>query len=277
MILNQLVVPERGPTALLAAPEVGERTGGLLTDMVRLFSNPGVLFANLPLVNRAGGALLVLMLAHVAAAALILSTGVPDYEISARAEKESTRAAEQLKGDDNSEELARVLDNLDKKAVFDKLFARVKWLVGGPVGLLLGIAVVTSLLFLAVALGGAAKADFRLLWGLVVFASLVELPRLLVRVILVAGVHATRVETSLAAFLPGPRAGLGAFLLLRRFDPFEAWYWVLVGLGLWKSGQMSGRRALVVTLVLALLTTLVLGCLDVGNFAEYRAPVKPEE
>jgi hypothetical protein len=256
---------------VLAAPDVGEPAGGLLTDMVRLFTSPGTLFANLPLVNRAGGVLFVLMMAHVAAAALILLTRVPDYEIGAQAEKESTRAAEQLKGDDNSEELSRALEAQDKKAVFEKLFARVRMLVGGPVRLLLGVAVVASLLFLAVALWGAAKADFRLLWGVVVFSSCVELPRLLIRVILTAGVHATRVETSLAAFLPGPRAGLAAFLLFRRLDPFELWFWALVGLGLWKTGQMSGRRALVVTVALAVLATLVQGCLDVGNLAEYRA------
>ncbi len=243
---------------------------------MRLFTSPGTLFAHLPFVNRAGGALLVLIVAQLVAAALVLSTRVPDYEIGARAEKESTRAAEQLKGDDNSEELARALELLDKKAVFDKLFARVLLFVGGPVRLLLSVGVVASLLFLAVALGGTGKADFRVLWGIVVFASCVELPRLLVRVILVAGVHATRVETSLAAFLPGQRAGLAAFLLLRRLDPFEAWYWALVGLGLWKSGQMSGRRALVVALALALLAALVQGCLDVGDFAEYRAAVTVE-
>jgi hypothetical protein len=90
-------------------------------------------------------------------------------------------------------------------------------------------------------------------------------------VVLVASIHATRVETSLAALLSGPRAGLTAFLLFRRLDPFEVWFWVLIGLGLWKTGQMSGRRALLVTLALALLATLVQGCLDVGNLAEYQA------
>jgi hypothetical protein len=261
---------------LLAEPEISSPAGGLFTDLVRLFTSPGALFADLPVVNRAGGALLVLVAAHLVAAALLVSTHVTDYEISARAEQESNRAAEQLKGDENSEELARALEAQDKKAVFDKLFARVLLFVGGPLRLLIGIATVASLLFLTVALWGTGKADFRLLWGVVVFASCVELPRLAVRVILVAGVHATRVDTSLAAFLPGPRAGLAAFLLLRRFDPFEVWYWALVGLGLWKTGQLSGRRALVVALVLGLLAALVQGCLDVGLFVDVPVAVKAE-
>ncbi len=258
---------------MLAEPEVASPAGGPLADLVRLFTSPGALFANLPLVNRAGGALLVLLAAQLAAAAVIVATRVHDYEVSARAEQDSNRIAEQLKGDENSEELTKALEAREKQAVFDKMFGRVRLFVGDPLRLLLGIAVVASLCFLAVSLGGAAKADFRVLWGVVVFASCVELPRLLVRVVLVAGVHASRVETSLAAFLPGQRAGLAAFLLLRRLDPFELWYWALVGLGLWKTGQMSGRRALAVALTLAVLAALVQGCFDVGNLADYQATV----
>src|SRR5262249_36260404 len=149
------------------------------------------------------------------------------------------------KGDENSAERARIVETLEKAAVFNKLFARIVLFVGAPLRLLLGVGVVASLLFLAVALWGSAHADFRQLGAIAVFASFVELPRLLVRLFLIVRLQALRVETSAAAFLPSTRAGLGAFLLLRRLDPFEAWYWVLVGLGLWKTGQMSGRRALV--------------------------------
>jgi hypothetical protein len=264
----------RWTTAGLAEPEIGGRSGGLFGDVVRLFVSPGALFADLPHTNRYGGALLVLVLAHLVYAGLVLATRVPDYEIGVRAEKEISRTDEQLKGDDNSEERARAIEVLEKTAVFNKLFARVL-LVAAPLGLLLSLAVVASLLFLAVALWGTAKADYRLLGGVAIFASLVDLPRLLVRLALVAGVHATRVETSLAAFLPGRRAGLGAFLLLRRLDPFEVWYWALVGLGLWKTGQMSGRRALAVTVALALLAVLARMCLDLGALGEYRP--MPEE
>ena len=51
-----------------AEPEVGVRTGGLLADMVRLFLSPGTLFAHLPVVNRCGGALLILIMALFAIA-----------------------------------------------------------------------------------------------------------------------------------------------------------------------------------------------------------------
>jgi hypothetical protein len=260
---------------VLAEPEVGRPGGGLLADLVRLFVSPGALFAHLPRCNRSGGALLVLVLANLLYAALLLSTGWPDYEIAAQAQKDISRTDEQLKGDENSEERTRAVEALEKKAEFDKLFRRVLLIVGKPLWLLLGIATVASALFLAVALGGAAKADFRQLWGIVVFASCVELLRLPLVLFLVMRLRAVRVETSLAALLTGPARGPAGFLqmlLLRRFDPFEVWFWALVGLGLWKTGQMTGRRAVVVTVLLALATTALLMCLDVSALAEYRAP-----
>ena len=260
-----------------AESEVGVRTGGLLADVVRLFLSPGTLFAHLPVVNRSGGALLILIVAHLLCAGFILSTGVPDYEIAVQTQQEIARIDEQLKGDENSEERTRAIEALEKAEAFNKLFTRVALFAGGPLRLLLGVAALASLLFLAVTFWGAAKADFRLLWGVVAFASCVMLPRLLLVAFLVARLQVQRVETSLAVLVSNPRAAPLVFLLLRRLDPFEAWYWALVGLGLWKTGQMSGRQAVIVTTALALSVMLVQVCLDLGTLAEYRAPLTPED
>jgi hypothetical protein len=262
---------ERTETAPPEAPgKPAERPGGLGRDILHLYTRPGALFADLPRSNHLGGALLVLLLLYALYAGLLLSTGVPDYEIEAQAQKEISRAALQLKGEDNSEELARKVDGLEKQATFNRLFSRILLLLGGPVRLLLGVGVLASVLFLAVSFWGAAKPDFAQLAGVVVFASFALVPRLLLRLLLVSQLQVMRVETSAAALLPSLRSGLGAYLLLRRLDPFEVWYWALVGLGLWKTGQMSGRRAAVAALLLALLAGLCQACLDLGDLAEYR-------
>jgi hypothetical protein len=255
---------------VLAEPEVGRWSGGLLADLLRLFVRPGAVFGRLPESNRAGGALLVLVVAQLLCAGFLIFTGVPDYEIAVQSQQEIARIDEQLKGDENSEERTRTIDALEKAAVFNKLSVRVRLLLGWPLRLLLGVAVVASSLFLATTFWGAGKADFRLLWGVTVFASCVELPRLLLVAVLVARLQVQRVETSLAVFLANPRAQPLAFLLMRRLDPFELWFWALVGLGLWKTGQMSRGRAVVVTVALALLATLTQLCLDLGAVGEYR-------
>jgi hypothetical protein len=260
---NDAVAPEppRGP-----APQ----PGGLAKDVLRLYTRPGALFADLPQNNRSARALLVLLALYVLYAALVLSTRVPDYEIQARAQKDINRSAEQLKGEDNSEDLTRAVEGLEKQAVFNRVFSRILLLLGGPTRLLCGVGLLSSVLFLAVSFWGSAKPDFAQLAGVVIFASFAAVPGLLVRLLLISQVQTMRVETSAAVLLPDPHVGLGAYLLLRRLDPFEVWYWSLVGLGLWKTGQMSGRRAVVVAVVLALLAGLCQACLDAGDLAEYR-------
>jgi hypothetical protein len=263
--------PEGGEvTATAAEPAAAERAGGLAADVLRLFVSPGVLFADLHRHNRSLGALALLLAAHTLFAALLLSTGVPDYEIQALTQKQINREAAKLQGEENSEELAKAVEALEKGAAFQKVFARVLLLVWTPLRFLVGAGVVTSLLFLAVSLGSSAKADFRLLSGVVVFASLVTIPQLALRLFLVSQTQVGRVDTSAGAFVGDPQVGAGLYLLLRRLDPFELWYWCLVGLGLWKTGQTTGRRAVFLAAALALAAALTQGCLDVGEVAEVR-------
>jgi hypothetical protein len=234
-----------------------------------VFLRPGALFARLEVENRAAGALLVLLLFHVLGAALLLTTGVPDYEIAARAQRDLARAAEQLRDDETSNEFTQAVESLEKQATFNKLFSRLQLQVGGPLRLLAGVALVASALYLVVAVWGRTKADYPLLAALVIFASYTALPRLAARLFLVSQLQVLRVETSAAAFLTDPRAaGLVPYLLLRRLDPFELWYWALVGLGLWKTGQFTGKRAVVATVLLALLTAAGQSVLDLSEVAE---------
>ena len=86
----------RWATETLTEPELGGRRRGLLADVVRLFVSPGALFAELPVTNLMGGALALLLVAHLLYAGLVLSTRVPDYEIAVQAEKDINRTAEQL-------------------------------------------------------------------------------------------------------------------------------------------------------------------------------------
>ena len=265
------------PATTLAEPTARPAGGGLLADVARLYISPGPLFAGLYQGRRSAPALLLLVLLHGLYAGLLLSTGVPDYEIEAQAQRDINRRAEKLKGDEDSDELTRQVEALEKMAAFNKVFSRVLLLIGGPARLLVSVALVASVLFLAVSLGGSAKANFAQLAAVVTFASFTELPRMALRLFLVSRLEVLRVETSAAALLADPRSAPAAFLLLRLLDPFEIWYWALIGLGLWKTGQLSGRRALAVTSALVLAVGLLQGCLGAGNFVEYRGAFPGEE
>jgi hypothetical protein len=243
--------------------------GSLAADLFSLYVQPSDLFARLPRWNRSAPALLLLLLLHALFGLALASTRVLDYEIDRRTQRVLGRQADLPPTDAAADELNRTLDGIEKAGVFAKMLARVQLVAGGPLRVLVGVGVLAGLLFVVVAFAGRAKPDFSLLAGLAVFAAYVEVPQLLLRLWLVAQLQASRVEATAAAFAVGPQVGLGAYLLLRRLDPFAAWYWCLIGLGLWKTGQLSGRLSVCVTVALALLSALVQCCLDLPELADF--------
>jgi hypothetical protein len=262
-------MPIGEPEAVLppAEAKVESAAGSLLDDLVTLFLMPTQLFRRLPVVNRGGAALALLLVFQVSYAIGVISTGVLDYEIDIQTEKQASQQAILQEGEQKSKELDQALESLDKAAIFSKLLARVVLVIGEPLRLLVGIGLLAGLLFVAVALFGG-KPDFSVLAGLVVFASWVEVPRLALRLYLLSQIGASRVDTSAAAFVHHTAQGLPVYLLLRQLDPFALWFWILVGLGLVTSGQLQRRAAIRVVFGLVFLSMgwrLVLDLLEVTD------------
>jgi hypothetical protein len=259
------------PTALLE-PSARERPGSLARDILWVFTRPADLFNELPVCNRAAPALLVLLLVQLAFAGLIISTGVKDYEIETHTQKEITKVRQYFKGEEGAEEkLTSSIDSLEKNAVFTKLMTRVGLLLGGPLRQCVNIGLLAGILFIVVALRGG-KPNYQLLLGIAVFAAYVEVPRMLMQVVLISQLQTSRVETSLAAFFMRPNVSFPLYLFLRRFDPFFIWYYVLVGLGLTRTGQLNRRTTIVVVLFLAFLAAVAASASDVMELAEFGAP-----
>jgi hypothetical protein len=248
-------------------PRPRERPGGLVRDLANLYLRPSTLFDELPRWNRSAAALLLLMALQALYAFGVVSTGVLDYETDADTQKAWSRYADQPHSDESADQVNATLDGLIKGGTFTKLLRRVGLVAGGPVRVAVGAGLLAGVLFIVVALRGTAKPDFHLLAAVAVFAAYALVPRLLVRLFLISQLQVSRVETSAAAFAPVPHISLGLYLLLRRLDPFDAWYWALVGLGVWRTGQLSARAALVTVLVLALLVALIQTALDVPELA----------
>jgi hypothetical protein len=234
--------------------------GFLPVDVVRLFLSPGELFTHLAEGNRYPSALLFLVFCQVVFASAVLSTGVVDYELDARAGERFSRLANSLQQDDSSSADNQAVEAVEKEAAFTRLLVRLGWLLGGPLRLLAGVAVTVGALFVAVSLAGR-KADLPLLAGIVTFASFVELARMLAVLLVVWQRQTTRVDLSAAAWFDGS-VGLPAYLLLRCLDPFSLWYWGLLGLGLWKTGQLGGRAACRTVLLLAAVSAAAGAVLD---------------
>lgn len=253
------------------------QAGDVWQDILALFVHPADVFAELPRTNRSGQALLILILLHLAYAVALISTGLPDFEVDADAQQQLSRYAAKQEGEEKKQEVDKALDSFDKGAKFGRVLERVRLFLGGPLRVLLGVGLIAGLLFALVAVQGG-KPSFAILAGIVIFASYVEVPRLAVRLYLMSQLQASRVETSAAAFLTKPdSAGLPNYLLLRRLDPFEVWFWALIAVGAFRSGQMNVKNAIRAAVVLGLIVAFFQALLDLPELADLSKLFTSEE
>jgi hypothetical protein len=251
-------------------PVAAVPTGSLAQDILSVFFRPTRLFCELPRTNRAASALVVLMGIYALYGFGLYTTGVLNYEIDVQTQTQVSGLRQHPPAKDDAAKFTSALETIEKGSAFQKELSRVSLLVGGPIQLCLSVSVLSGLLFLVVALRGG-KPNFQVLLGVTTFAGYVDVPRLLIQLLLSAQLHVSRVETSAAAFFGRADVGLGNYLLLRRLDPFEIWYYILVGMGLYCSGQLKRRSAIVTACVLALLAAIVHGVVDLPQFAEISA------
>src|SRR5262249_31587539 len=139
------------------------------------------------------------------------------------------------------------------------------------------VGAIAGFLFVAVALSGG-KPKMALLTGIVAFASLVQIPQDAVKLYLTSRTQHSRVETSAAAF-PGSLGGkdgvsLADYILLRRLNPFDFWFWWLVYLGARKGARMSFRGAAISVLFMIAFDMLMQSGLD---YAELAIQPPPEQ
>lgn len=234
------------PSRLTSVPD-GPR--GLWEDFLYLAWCPSALFARLPIQNRFASAMLVIMLLHVLGALAIVGTGVYDYEIEVATERQIAQARVTYEGEEG-QQLESALQSLEKGAIFAKSLQRVLLVCDGPLRLTVTVTVFTAILFVFAAVA-SGKPNPPLLSGVVAYAWAVELARLALRVCLIARLGVSRVETSAAALLQPDPSNFLRYLLLRRLDPFDLWFWILIAMGLYHSGQMSKRAAWTSVVLLA--------------------------
>ena len=262
-----------GETTTAAGSATGNDLGGkdcpttLASDLVALYVRPGSLFERLHRQNRSGAVLMLLILTHIVYGLAVVSTGVLDYDVAWRAEQQISQYVLRQEGADDEDVVTETVESFEKGAIFNQLVGRILLVIQGPIGLLLGIGILSGVLFVIVALFGS-KADLQLLTGIVVFSACVDVPRLLLRLLLISQLQVMRVETSLAALAASPEVGLPVYVALRRLDPFVLWFWMLVGTGLWRARLLSGRASAVIVCILAVLAALWHGGLDVLELAD---------
>lgn len=257
-------------------PPVAVKVGldALVLDLADFFLRPVSLFQRMPRQNRGRAALVCVLLLQVLLGWAVVSTGVYDYEILTQSQRSINEYARRHE-DDQAEVLEETLEAMEKGAEFQMLLNRLWLWVGGPVRTLGVVGALTGLLFAVAALTGS-RPDGPLLAGVVAFACLVEIPKRMLELWLMIATGSSRVETSLAAFATDPDISLWAYLLLRRLDPFEMWFWAALGVGLYQTGQTPRKSVTAATVViLALFAAVFHMAADVMVFVDLPTPEAP--
>ena len=259
-----------------ASPKTATKTplqpgGDVLHDILLVFVSPSRVFTNLPRVNRMAAATVLLLILQGLAGWILSLQGVHDAKIDAATAHMVAHHLQAHAADEDPNQAIEMAETMEKAAVFSKLSGQLAMIIGGPLSTLVTIGCVGSLLFIVVALSGG-KPKFAVLGGIPAFACFVELPRTALRIYLTIATGSTRVETSLAAlftkFDPNNLGGLFEYLLLRRLDPFEAWFWLLVAAGMRTACRFTFRRTILLTILFALLHAMMRMPVDLLDLAD---------
>jgi hypothetical protein len=258
---------ELGESGSAGARPAGWRPVNLIDDLIAILVMPSALFGILPRENRARQALTLFLLLHVLIGWGIILTAVREFEIGWVTQLALTVYGKEHEGDEDSAGVEIALDLISKTGEFQVAAERIKLLSFGAINLLWTACCTAGFSFVLVALT-AGKPKFPTLFGIAVYASVVGVIKAALRMLLIAWLHRSSVETAASAFVDRPDVTLPIYLLLRRLDPFDLWWWCLIGVGLSRTGQCSRRAAFWGTLTAAILYTMMMAALDLVVVAE---------
>jgi hypothetical protein len=213
-----------------------------------MFVAPAAVFRHVAETGRYGWVLATMILLTTLIGWATVQTGLIDRQVGLQ----TLRDLENLEREQidllSRAELSEALENIRKQAEFTTLMARGGAVLAPPVGLVAGLMLIAALLFAVVALTGN-KPDYHTLMAVCVYSAVVDVLAAGLRLALMLSYRTLDVDTSLGLLVsPTPEPG-AAQTILSAIDPFRAWFWILAGLGLVVTGQLS-RRAATITCLL---------------------------
>lgn len=223
-----------------------ETTRLRLRDVLHVFSRPKALFARVEDTAAYGWGLLLLLSLVLLVGYIQVQTGLIDRVVDQSTEKQLADLEKTQLHLVDRIKLREQMEDIRKSGEFNKLMARMGAIVLSPLYMLSGFLLIASFLYAAVALTGR-KPEYHTLMAICVYAGFVELLAHILRLGMMFCYRTVDVDTSLAVLaVPGKPTWLAAV------DPFRVWFWVLVGIGLTTTQQLSRRTAIACCSVMCL-------------------------
>lgn len=203
-----------------------------------VFTSPRSLFDRVEDTGAYGWALVTLLGLVMLLGYAQVQTGLIDRVVDEKTEKELAKLEETQLNLVDRIELKDRMESKRKEAVFAKTMTRIGVVGLRPMYLLASFMLIASVLYAMVALTGR-KPEYHTLMSICVYAGFIELAAFVLQLALMVYFKTTEVDTSLRAL-----GQVGKPTLLAGIDPFRIWFWMLVGIGLTVTHQLSRRMAI---------------------------------
>ncbi len=191
--------------------------------------------------------------------AVTIQTGLIDQSMD-RLTEDRLASLELTRNDRDSRlKLSQRMEDVRKDGEFLKMMARAHALLFAPAHLIASILLISAVLYAAVALSGR-KPEYHTLVAICVYASVVELVAMGLRVAMMMVFRTAEVDMSLALLAPSSMPKGWMLTVLGSVSPFQVWFWYLVRSGLVTTWQL-GRIWSVVVCVLLFASTCALRAL----------------
>ena len=231
-----------------AQPPCGPPTLGL-RHVLLVYTSPRSLFSRVEDTGAYGMALVVLLALVTFIGYAQIQTGLIDRVVDQQTEQ-TLAELETTQGTLLDRiELRDRMDAVRKQGVFSKTVRRLGVVVFSPLYFLVSFLLIASILYAAVALTGR-KPEYHTLMALCVYAGFIELFAYALQLSMMLYYGTINVDTSLGMLVAPAAASV-----LSAIDPFRLWFWVLVGLGVVVTRQLSRTMAVVTCSLMCLLAT----------------------
>ncbi|UCF34301.1 MAG: YIP1 family protein, partial [Phycisphaerales bacterium] len=236
-----------------------------ILDIPRVYFAPRSLFSRVEDVKAYGWTFVLLLAAVTLIGYATVETGLIDRQVDIQIDKRIADLEKQQADVVERSQLRKEMEDIRKGGDFLRLMRRLQVMIAEPVKVLAACLLIAAVLYGTVALTGR-KPEWHTLLTICVYASFIDVLRLLFRLALMLRYGQLEVDTSLgvlAALLPADAAkgvsesavaSASAFNdpeqlralvghVLSGFDPFAIWFWIVVFIGVRATAQLRGWKS----------------------------------
>lgn len=218
-----------------------------------MLTSPGRVFRRVAERSEYGWALGAILLVITMIGWATVQTGLIDLEVNRQTGKALAELEREQADLLSRPELSERMEKVREAGEFSKLILQGSAVGLAPIALVATLMLVAAILFAVVALAGN-KPDYPTLMAVCVYSAVVDVAAAGLRLAMMLWYRTMDVDTSLGLLVSVSEETTALYRCLSAIDPFRVWFWILVGVGLVLTGQLSKRTAGVTCALFALVS-----------------------